>query len=86
MKLKGKQLKRVRRCRLLVLKRDVAKLKQKISKLGIRGYVDLKIQMTQPLPTTIDVDAWGRERNAMALCKLLGVPFEMYQASQIDNK
>jgi hypothetical protein len=92
MKLKGKQYKRVRRYRILTLKREVVALKNKISKMGGApvlqgewGYVDVNKQMTQPLPATIDKDAWGKEFDTKALCEVFGVPYELYEAEQSRN-
>lgn len=45
----------------------------------------MKIQMTQPLPASLDINAWHNELDAMALCQLFGVPYEMYQASQTNK-
>jgi hypothetical protein len=76
MNIKGKQLKRVRRYRVI----------NKVGSLrGIRGYFDMKWQKIQPQPTTINIDAWEKEFDAMALCDLFGVPYEIYQASQTGN-
>lgn len=89
MKLKANQLKRVRRYRSAdPVNRNVARFKHAMSKLrtpfgcGVRVYFDMGKQMTQPLPQTIDVEAWGREIDAMALCNIFGVPYETYQAEQ----
>lgn len=89
MKIKGKQLKRVRRYRSAdPLQRKVARFKHAWSKLkappivrGVVGYFDMGKQMTQPLPATIDIDAWNKDFDTMALCKLFDVPNEIYEAS-----
>jgi cytochrome P450 len=52
---------------------------------GLWGHFDIKKQMTQPLPATIDIDAWSKDYNTMVLCELFGVPYETYQASQINK-
>lgn len=88
MNLKSKQLKRVRRYRSAdSFKRKVARFRHAMNKMikapvlrGIVGYIDMNKQMTQPLPETIDAEAWGREFDAMALCNIFGVPYEIYQA------
>ncbi len=92
MNLKGKQLKRVRRYRSAdPLQRKVARFKHEMSRLrtpigcGVRVYFDMNKQMTQPLPETIDVEAWGREFDAMALCNIFGVPYELYESSQMHK-
>lgn len=93
MNLKGNQLKRVRRYRSAdPFKRKVARFKHAMNKQtkvpvahGLFGYIDVNKQMTQPLPATIDKDAWGRDFDTMALCKLFGVPYEIYEASQTNK-
>lgn len=54
-------------------------------KKGMTASFSVSKQMLQPLPTTIDVEAWNREFDAMALCSIFGVPYEIYQASQTNN-
>jgi hypothetical protein len=49
---------------------------------GEWGYIDMGKQINQPLPATIDKDAWGRDFDAMALCNIFGVPYELYESTQ----
>lgn len=60
-------------------------LKAKVKKGATFSY-SMSKQIAQPLPQTIDVEAWGREFDAMALCELFGVPYEVYQESQTNIK
>lgn len=93
MKLKGKQLKRIRQYRSAdPFKRKVARLRHVVNKKvkpralkGLWVYFDMKKQMIQPLPATIDIDAWHNEFDAVALCEIFGVPYETYKSEQVNK-
>lgn len=93
MRQKGKQLKRIRRYRAAnPLQRAAARLRYHFKRMrgvpvitGIVGYIDVNKQMAQPLPETIDIKAWHNEFDAMALCDIFGVPYELYSASQMNK-
>lgn len=83
--MKGKQLKRVKRYRVKKIIIKIKRLFYKRAPHGITGYCSMKIQHEQPLPATIDLDAWYNEFDTMALCQLFGVPYETYKASQTNK-
>jgi hypothetical protein len=93
MKLKGKQLSRVRLYRSAdPFNRKIARLRHSVDKMikkpvekVLWAHFDIKKQMSQLLPAAIDKDAWYNDFDAMALCQLFGVPYEVYQASQVNK-